>query len=319
MLNLIPPDVKIKPKMRSPLYICGTTASGKTSLALQLAQLCDGEIINADAYQIYAGLEILSACPSAQELAQAPHHLYRHLALQTEMNAQLYRQLALPVIAEVQSRGKLPIITGGSGMYLKFLTHGPSPIPASDPVLRASLEARPLDDLLSELEACDPEVLLTFPRENKRYVVRALEIFRQTGQKSSALKTDWETLPSPPPRGVLLTPSKEETLAAIEVRSRLMLDQGAIEEVRALPPHAEIPTAAKAIGIREITAYLEGTLTRAECEERLTISTRQYAKRQRNWFNRETWLTPHHPSDAIAPLIEALTLHDIFYPQISVE
>jgi len=281
--------------MRSPFYICGTTASGKSSLAVKLADRHDGEIINADAYQIYQGLEILTACPSEEELERCPHHLYSTLSITTELNANYYRQLALPVIRDVQERDKLPIVVGGSGMYLKFLTHGPSPIPASDPDIRAELEARPLDDLLSELKACDPEVLLTFPPENKRYVVRALEIFLMTGQKASDLKKDWDALPQPAPKGILLAPTKEETLLAIARRSRMMLDSGAVDEVKKLPPMEEAPTAGKAIGVREIQGFLAGEMTREECEERLIISTRQYAKRQRNWFKNETWLQVLHP------------------------
>ncbi len=283
--------------MRPPFYICGATASGKSTLAIQIAKEYNGEIINADAYQIYQGLEVLSACPSAEEQAQVPHHLYSALPLTTELNANIYRTLAMPIIEEVQRRGKLPIVTGGSGMYLKFLTHGPSPIPASDPKVRAELEARPLDELLAELLQCDPEVLATFPPENKRYVVRALEIFRMTGQKASVLKSDWDTLPSPSPRGILVSPTKEETLAAIATRTREMLDSGAVEEVRNLPADEGVPTASKAIGVREIRAYLSGEMTRAECEERLNISTRQYAKRQRNWFRGEMWLHSLHPAE----------------------
>jgi len=293
--------------MRPPFYICGATASGKSALAIQIAKEYNGEIINADAYQIYQGLEVLSACPSVEEQAQVPHHLYSALPLTTELNANIYRNLAMPVIEEVQSRGKLPIVTGGSGMYLKFLTHGPSPIPASDPKIRAELEARELDELLVELQQCDPEVLATFPPENKRYVVRALEIFRMTGEKSSLLKSDWDTLPNPPPRGILVRPTKEETLAAIEARSRVMLDSGAIEEVRNLPPDEEVLTASKAIGVREIRALLSGEMTRSECEERLIISTRQYAKRQRNWFRGESWLQSWHPTEKLP---ENVTVED---------
>lgn len=275
-----------------PIYICGATATGKSSVALELAERLGGEIINADAYQIYKGLEIISACPSQEDFAQAPHHLYACLPVTEEMNAMRHREKVLPLIKEVQERGKVPLITGGSGMYLKFLTHGPSPIPAGDPVLRAELEERDLEDLLTELRACDPEVLQTFPPENKRYVVRALEIFRMTGKKSSVLKADWDKIPDPAPRGLLVTRSKEETLASIEKRAEEMLSEGAVEEVKALPPDEEMPTACKAIGVREIRSYLSGDFTYADCKERLIISTRQYAKRQRTWFRKETWLTP---------------------------
>lgn len=276
--------------MLDPIYICGTTATGKSDVALELAANLNGEVVNADAYQIYKGLETISACPSLAERREAPHHLYATLDLQTELNANLYRELALPIVADIQARGKVPLITGGSGMYLKFLTHGPSPIPAADPTLRAELDQRELPDLLAELAACDPEVLATFPPENKRYVVRALEICLLTGRKASELKSDWNTLPTPPPRGILVSRTQEETLASIEKRADEMLSTGAIEEVQALPPLSEIPTAGKAIGIKEIQAYLSEEMTLEECRRRLIYSTRQYAKRQRNWFRKETWL-----------------------------
>ncbi len=277
----------------SPFYICGSTATGKSSIALELAEELNGEIINADAYQIYKGLEIISACPSKENLEKAPHHLYSSLPLDVEMNAMLYREMALPLIKDIQERGKVPLVTGGSGMYLKFLTHGPSPIPAADPELRKILEERELVDLLAELKEKDPEVLTTFPPENKRYVVRALEICLMTGKKASELKADWNTLPTPPPRGTLIARAKEETLLAIEKRADEMLSSGAIEEVNALPTDDEMPTACKAIGIKEIRAHLAGELTLEECRRNIIISTRQYAKRQRTWFNKETWLTPH--------------------------
>lgn len=277
----------------SPFYICGATATGKSSVALRLVEEMNGEIINADAFQLYQGLDIITACPAAEDLEKAPHHLYACLPVTEEMNAMKYREMAQATITEVQERGKVPLLTGGSGMYLKFLTHGPSPIPAADPDLRKELEARDLSDLLSELKERDPEVLETFPPENKRYVIRALEISLMTGEKASALKAHWNTLPDPPPRGILIIKSIEDTLKSIERRADQMLSQGAIEEVRALPPPEDLPTAGKAIGVPEIRAYLSGELSYEECKERLIISTRQYAKRQRNWFKKETWLKPH--------------------------
>ncbi len=125
-------------------YICGPTASGKSALALEYARKHDGEIVNADAFQLYRGLEIVSAAPSDEELATLPHHLYGVLDPTESADAQRYVNLAKPVIAEIQSRGKTPIITGGSGLYLKFLTHGAAPLPTADATLRAEMDARPL-------------------------------------------------------------------------------------------------------------------------------------------------------------------------------
>ncbi|NIP97949.1 MAG: tRNA (adenosine(37)-N6)-dimethylallyltransferase MiaA, partial [Akkermansiaceae bacterium] len=131
----------------NPLFICGPTASGKSSAALEIADACHGEIINADAFQLYRGLETLTAAPSPQEQALVPHHLYSVIDPTEVLDAGHYRELALPVLAEVAARGKLPIVVGGSGLYLKFLSHGPSPLPAADPDLRSELEALSLAEL----------------------------------------------------------------------------------------------------------------------------------------------------------------------------
>ena len=138
--------------LREPLYLCGPTASGKTALALAAAETFDGEIVNADAFQVYRGLEILSAAPSEEEKNSASHHLFGICELTEKMDAARYAALATPVIAEIQSRGKLPIIVGGSGLYLKFLTHGVAEAPSADEALRAELEAQPVEVILRRLQ-----------------------------------------------------------------------------------------------------------------------------------------------------------------------
>src|SRR5688572_14770000 len=160
----------------TPYYICGPTASGKSSLALEMAEKLDGEIVNADAFQLYRGLEIVSAAPSAGELARLPHHLYGVLDPGESADAQLYVKLAKPVIEEIQSRGKTPIITGGSGLYLKFLTHGAAPLPTADAALRAEMDARSLEDLVAQLQQLDPVEAARTALQNRRFVSRALEI-----------------------------------------------------------------------------------------------------------------------------------------------
>lgn len=270
------------------LYICGPTASGKSSAALTLARSLDGEIVNADAFQLYRGLETLTAAPSPTERDQAPHHLYGVLDPTASADAAHYRDLALPVIADIESRGKLPIVVGGSGLYIKFLTHGPSDLPSGDEALRRELEALPLDELNKRLAALDPETAATIDQKNPRYVVRALEICILSGQAVSVLRQSFTNDP-PELRGLFLQWTPEELDLRIRERTRTMLNGGAIEEVAALPPEAT--AAEKAIGVSEIRALLDGALTREECEERLIISTRQYAKRQRTWFRREKWLT----------------------------
>ena len=270
------------------LYICGSTASGKSSAALTLAAALDGEIVNADAFQLYHGLETLTAAPTPEEKAQAPHHLYGVLDQDASADADAYRQLALPVLDDIRSRGKLPIVVGGSGLYIKFLTHGPSDLPPGNEALRKELDALSLDELNKRLAALDPATAATIDRHNPRYVQRALEICILSGQPVSELRQSFDHDP-PHLAGLLLQWSPGDLDTRIRQRTAMMLNDGAIDEVAAR--HAEATSAAKAIGVPEIRALLSGDLTRNDCQERLVISTRQYAKRQRTWFRREKWLT----------------------------
>lgn len=277
-----------------PVFVCGATASGKSAFAAELAERIGGEVVNADAFQLYRGLGVLTAAPSEDERKRAPHHLYGTLDPSATMDAGTYLDLARPVIAEIIGRGKTPVVTGGSGLYLKFLTHGPAPLPRGDAALRAAMDARPLEDLAEELRALDPDEAARTNLKNRRYVSRALEICHLTGQKASALRDQWAAQTAAVAgslQGWLIQRPRADLHDRIARRTRAMLDGGAIGEVAALTnPSA---TCAKAIGFREIRDLLDGRIDRAECEERINAATRQYAKRQETWFRRETWLTPH--------------------------
>lgn len=272
-------------------YICGPTASGKTALALQKARELDGEIVNADAFQLYRGLEIVSAAPSSEERATVPHHLFGVLDPTHSSDAGTYMRLAKPVIAEIQSRGKTPIVTGGSGLYLKFLTHGPAPLPSGDARLRAELDARPLDELVAQLAALDPKEHARTALQNRRFVSRALEICLLTSEKASKLRDQWESKTreiSAGLRGIVIQRPRPDLHARIAKRTWQMLDGGAIEEVAAI---GEISAnCEKAIGFREIRSFIAGEIDRSTCEELINAATRQYAKRQETWFRREKWL-----------------------------
>lgn len=286
----------------SPIYVCGPTASGKSTLAIELAQRLNGEIVNADAYQLYQRINIISAAPNTEERQQAPHHLYGVLTPDKTCDAMLYREMALPVIAEIQSRGKTPIITGGSGMYLKFLTHGPSPVPAGDDTLRAELKNDSDETLIARLTELDPEGAAMTNLQNRRYIIRALEICLLSGQKMSVIKNDWKKATEEKEkhlRGVYLLWDRELLRQRINLRAKIMLDTGAIEEVAALKNTSS--TCDKAIGIPQIRSHLSDEITREECEERIAAATRQYAKRQRTWFSKEKWLTPCPVNAAATP------------------
>lgn len=279
------------PETFAPLFICGATASGKTAHALRMAEELGGEIVNGDAFQLFRGIEVVSAAPSEEEKNRFPHHLFGVLEPKEHCDAGRYFEMAMPVISEIQSRGKTPIVVGGSGLYLKFLTHGPSPLPKGDEKLRAEMDARSLEDLLEELEKTDPVEAAQVNRGNKRYVSRSLEICRITGKKVSELRDGWERKTrelEKSLRGVWLIRERADLHDRIAMRTRQMLSGGAIEEIAALTGvHGNWE---KAIGVKEIRRYLSGEISREACEELIVFATRQYAKRQETWFRREKWL-----------------------------
>jgi len=178
---------------------------------------------------------------------------------------------------------------GGSGLYLKFLTHGPSDLPAADPDLRNELEALSLPELNRRLEELDPVEASRIDQNNPRYVQRALEICLLSGRPVSDQRHSFASAPGNL-RGLVLTWEPAALEERIRLRTRTMLAGGAIEEVAARPVLGA--TAARAIGVDEIRTYLAGDIDRDTCEERIVVATRRYAKRQRTWFRREKWLTP---------------------------
>ena len=269
----------------STIFLAGPTASGKSALALELASRLDGEIVNADAFQLYAGLEVITAKPSPADFTRVPHHLYGVLPLTEACDAQRFHDLAKPVIEEIASRGKTPLVVGGSGLYLKALTHGLAPLPQGDAEMREKLRERPLENKVAELLALDPAAAATVNLRNPRYVERALEICLLTGKPQSELRQSFQNA-QPKVRGIVLNWEREALCRRIEARTRQMFADGALEEVAALGDMSI--TACKAIGIREIRDHLTGKLTREQTIEAIAIATRQYAKRQATWFRRET-------------------------------
>jgi tRNA dimethylallyltransferase len=276
-----------------PIFVCGPTASGKSAFALGLARECGGEIVNADAFQLYRGLEVLTAAPTEEEREDIVHHLYGVLDASQRIDAGSYLRMARPVIDAIRARGKTAVVVGGSGLYLKFLTHGPSPLPPADESLRQQLDARSLDDLVAQLRALDPLEASRIDLCNRRYVARALEICLLTGGNASELRDGWSARTREVEaslRGIWLQRTRADLHARIAARTERMLDGGAIEEAAALGDISV--TCAKAIGLAQIRALLDGAIDRETCTEQINAATRQYAKRQETWFRRETWLEP---------------------------
>lgn len=283
-----------------PIYIVGPTAVGKSDVAVEVALRVGGEVVSADAFQVYRGLDVLTAKPDAATLARVPHHLIGEVSLSETFDVARYRVLAEGRIAEIAARGCVPVIVGGTGLYVRALTHGLADLPTADAELRAQLESQPLDDLVAELSRLDPDATARMDLKNPRRVVRALEVCLLTGKPFSSFRE--QATPMRPVRGVLLERDRAELYARIDQRTVQMFAAGVIEEVRASGPVSA--TAAQAIGFREIEALLRGELNEPECIARIQQQTRQYAKRQMTWFRRESHFAPV----AVDPCASAATV-----------
>ncbi len=275
--------------LASAFFVVGPTAVGKSELAAALAQACGGEVIGADAFQVYRGLDLLSAKPSEALREAVPHHLIGTVGLEESYHVARYRQEALAAIGAVCARGKVPVICGGTGLYVRALTHGLAELPPGDPALREELAAQPLAALQERLAALDPEGARQVDLANPRRVIRALEVTLASGKPFSAFRQEWEGQ-EVAARGVLLERPREELYERVALRCRAMLEEGVLEEVRAVGD-AIGPGAAQMIGWRELSAVLRGKMTREEALDAMTQATRRYVKRQATWFKRERWLT----------------------------
>ncbi|TYP64732.1 tRNA dimethylallyltransferase [Stutzerimonas stutzeri] len=263
------------------LLIAGPTASGKSALALAVARAQGGTVVNADALQVWSCWQVLTARPSAADLAQAPHALYGHVAPGTAWSVgDWLRQVAT-------LRGRL-IVVGGTGLYLTALTRGLAQIPPTPPAIRATADARIASGGLAAMVAeLDPRTRAQIDLANPVRVQRAWEVLTATCRGIA----DWQD-DTPPPllapddcQRVLITSDRDWLADRIAARFHAMLDQGALEEVRAMLPLWD-PAAqwAKAIGAPDLVAHLQGHATLAEATERAIIASRQYAKAQRVWF-----------------------------------
>ena len=278
--------------MTRAFFIVGPTATGKSEIAADVAREVGAEIVSADAFQIYRGLDLLTAKPEAPTLAKTSHHLISMVPLTEEMNAEKYRRAATVAIDEISSRGRLAIVVGGTGLYIKALIHGLAPLPESDPKLREELNAVSLDDLRSQLSELDPETARKIDLKNRRRLVRALEICLLTGKSASEIVAGvggW-TGSSIPAIGIFVFRDREELYKRINRRVEAIFERGVIEEVRTAGVISA--TASPMIGLREIHEMLAGKKSLPQCITEIQQATRRYAKRQLTWFRRQTNFLP---------------------------
>ena len=277
-----------------PILIAGPTASGKSGLALAVAERLGGTVINADSMQVYRELRILTARPTPEDEARAPHVLYGFVGGAEAYSAGRYAADAVQAIAEAQAAGRVPIVVGGTGLYFKALLEGLSPIPAADPEVRAfwrgEAARRPAAELHALLRERDPEMAARLMPTDTQRIVRALEVLESTGRSLAA----WQREPGRPVLAeaetlrLLLLPEREGHGPQIDARFDAMLAAGALDEVRALLDlglSAELPVM-RALGVAPLVAHLHGALAIEEAVATVKSETRRYAKRQLTWLRR---------------------------------
>lgn len=279
---------ELKPKLA---LIAGPTASGKTALALRLAKKRDVVIINADSAQVYSELPILSAQPTAEEMAQGPHRLFGYLDGTATCSAARWATDAKRAIEEAHGAGVLPVLVGGTGLYVRTLLDGIAPIPEVDAQLRAAMRDLPVADAYAALKEKDPDAAAALAPTDSSRITRALEVIESTGRSILSWRRDkvggiGDDVSLQP---ILLLPRRDWLYERCDRRFDMMVEGGAVDEVaslleRKLPADAPVM---RAIGVREIAGMLSGRMTRDEAVALGKIATRQYAKRQYTWFRNQ--------------------------------
>lgn len=303
---------------RQPVAILvGPTGAGKTGLALALAATIPLDVINADSRQVYADFPLITAQPSQDEQSVCPHKLYGFLSCDAKITAGEFVRLSRLAIEETASQGRLPLLVGGTGLYLRALLEGLAPIPDVPPEVTESLaydlQEKGLPALRCRLEEVDPEYAAKIHPNDTQRTLRALEVWRATGRSLSW----WHGQPTPPSPytsvklGVHVSMQDLEPLLARRIE--LMLEAGALEEARAAYAKCSDPKAPgwSGIGCAELLAHIKGESTLEEAKTLWLRNTRAYAKRQMTWFRKETglhWVTPDGAGKAtalelVAPLV----------------
>ncbi len=274
------------------IFLMGPTASGKTELAIRLVEQHNCEIISVDSALIYRGMDIGSAKPNAQEQARAPHHLIDILDPSVAYSAADFRADALKLMGEISARGKTPLLVGGTMLYFKALIDGLSPLPASQPAIRAEIEAQAQEHgwqwLHDELAKIDPVSAKRIHPNDPQRLSRALEVYRISGQSLTELSTTIDNeLPFDVVQFAIYPEERSELHHRIELRFKQMLELGFEQEVKALYDrgdlHVDLPSV-RCVGYRQMWEYIDGGIDHDEMVFRGVVATRQLAKRQMTWL-----------------------------------
>ncbi|MBX3476598.1 MAG: tRNA (adenosine(37)-N6)-dimethylallyltransferase MiaA [Brevundimonas sp.] len=288
--------------------IAGPTASGKSRLALETARTTGAAILNADSQQLYADLSILSARPSAEDVAAAEHRLYGVADAADAWSVGRWARAVLNEIGALEAEGRPAILVGGTGLYFLSLTRGLADIPEVRVEVRDQSQAAFDNEgeavFRRRLGAVDPQTEAAIAPGDRQRLVRAFSVHAQTGRPLSAFKADTRPLIAPDRwTGLVIEPERERLYAACDARVDLMIEGGALDEVRALMARRLDPglPAMKAVGVRELAAHLAGEMMRDDAVAAMKQATRNYAKRQLTWFRNQTPDWPRHPGQVMSP------------------
>jgi len=282
------------PSSRLVIAIVGPTCSGKTKIGIEFAKLIQGEIISADARQIYRLIDIGTAKPSREELTEVPHHLVDILPLEDDMSAGAFSELARKITGEIFARDHVPVVVGGSGLYLRAITDGLFDAPEIDEAirrkLRSRLESEGADALLEDLKQIDPKAARGLLPQNYKRILRALEVYYSSGEKISELREarrsvpDFETLQF----GIML--DRKRLYRRIEKRVDEMIEAGLLDEVREILRKGFNPglNSLQAVGYKEAIGFIRGKIKYEDMLSLIKMNTRRYAKRQMTWFRRDS-------------------------------
>lgn len=280
--------------MEKVIVICGPTASGKTGLSIKLAQKIQGEVISCDSMQIYKDMNIGTAKPTKEEMQDIKHHLIDFVEPSKRYSVADFRKDAIDAIDAVLKQNKVPIIVGGTGLYVNCLTQNIQyPTLETDLEYRKLLEQRAekegLEVLYEEAKNIDEEAIKSISANDQKRIMRILEIYHQTGKTKTELEI--ESRREPPMYQYIvfaINMDREKLYERINKRVDIMLEQGLIEEVKELlEKYEEFPTSMQGLGYKEVASYLNGELTKEEMIEKLKMETRRYAKRQLTWFRKD--------------------------------
>ena len=284
------------------IVICGPTASGKTSLGIQIANLVNGEIISADSMQIYKDMDIGSAKPTIEERAQAVHHLVDFVDPDRRYSVADFKKDAESKIKEILEKNKVPIIVGGTGLYVNSLIYNIHYNEVeTDLEYRKMLESIDVKDLYKMAEGIDSEALNKIASTDRKRISRILEIYHSTGKTKTELEKESRHEPEYDYKIFVLNMDRQKLYDRINLRVDLMIKNGLVDEVkRMLEKYSEFPTAMQGLGYKEIVDYLNGNCSLDEAIEKIKLETRRYAKRQLTWFRSyddATWIESGNPEN----------------------